>query len=293
MTAKFEHLNLFSTAAQDHLIGSKQQLAEVRRRGWLLELERALLTLESSSHAAGHEFSATVKEIEQDSHANHGQNSDSVLTLSVDISPESRDFNIDAQMVWPRSSVTPIKRELAAGQNHLPHALFSLYGESQAKMEGQLVGDAMPPEIEFVSPAVAWTKTPIDTLAGLKNTMSALTEQEQLFPTDQLDGSNFSEEIQSDLIHYSRRQLHLHRNIQGAQVWIRDAYLTKSDANSILSTLARTLGDAGIRLATLTLNGKKVMDLSNANFRHESEPIVQSDEKQYLWNESTYFKSNQ
>jgi hypothetical protein len=56
---------------------------------------------------------------------------------------------------------------------------------------------------------------------------------------------------------YSERQLHLFHGADGVQAWIRDTALSELHAYSVAQALGNELGDAGFKLSSLTLNGKK------------------------------------
>jgi hypothetical protein len=56
---------------------------------------------------------------------------------------------------------------------------------------------------------------------------------------------------------YASRLLHVYRDADGVQAWIRDASLDAAALPGLAEAMAGELGDAGARLATLTVNGRK------------------------------------
>ncbi len=70
---------------------------------------------------------------------------------------------------------------------------------------------------------------------------------------------------------FARRQMHTYTDENGVQTWIRDATLTESQARKLAYSLNTELNDAGVRLASLTLNGKKISHSSLVNPSEKNE----------------------
>jgi hypothetical protein len=61
---------------------------------------------------------------------------------------------------------------------------------------------------------------------------------------------------------YARRQLHLYQGADGVQAWIRDVDLSQARVQMIAQALGNELNGTGMKLKTLTVNGKKFDNLS-------------------------------
>lgn len=57
---------------------------------------------------------------------------------------------------------------------------------------------------------------------------------------------------------FEEKLMHLYRGPEGVQAWIRDAELSAAQARGLAQALASELGGDGVRLASLTVNGRKV-----------------------------------
>ncbi|PHV05345.1 hypothetical protein CSQ96_20830 [Janthinobacterium sp. BJB412] len=57
---------------------------------------------------------------------------------------------------------------------------------------------------------------------------------------------------------YASRLLHVYRDADGVQAWIRDASLDAAVLPGLAEAMVEQLGDAGARLAMLTVNGRKL-----------------------------------
>ncbi len=57
---------------------------------------------------------------------------------------------------------------------------------------------------------------------------------------------------------YAQKLLHVYRGADGVHAWIRDADLKQHQASAVVDAMARELANSGQRLATLTVNGKRL-----------------------------------
>ncbi|MES2352193.1 MAG: hypothetical protein V4641_31885 [Pseudomonadota bacterium] len=57
---------------------------------------------------------------------------------------------------------------------------------------------------------------------------------------------------------YASRLLHVYRNADGVQAWIRDASLGQVQAQQLAQVMASELGEAGSPLSALTVNGRRL-----------------------------------
>ncbi len=57
---------------------------------------------------------------------------------------------------------------------------------------------------------------------------------------------------------YASRLLHVYRGADGVQAWIRDASLDAASLPGLAEAMVDQLGDAGARLAALTVNGRRL-----------------------------------
>jgi hypothetical protein len=100
---------------------------------------------------------------------------------------------------------------------------------------------------------------------------------------DVADGTRFmarstasSKAMQAAQDAYAKRQLHLYPGADGVQAWIRDVDLNQIQAQAVALALRQELNGSGLKLKTLTLNGRKLelpeIDLSLM-------PVTQPDDK--------------
>ena len=57
---------------------------------------------------------------------------------------------------------------------------------------------------------------------------------------------------------FARRLLHVYRDAEGVQAWVRDAGIGQAQARQLAQAMASELADAGTPLSALTLNGKRL-----------------------------------
>ena len=78
---------------------------------------------------------------------------------------------------------------------------------------------------------------------------------------EESDSSAGAAQAQADLPQteaFAERQLHLYQGTDGVQAWIRDAELSQLQAQSVAQALSNELGLSGLKLKSLTLNGRRL-----------------------------------
>lgn len=123
-------------------------------------------------------------------------------------------------------------------------------------------GGAMPAQSFFASGRVVDTKVPaMKDAATLRSSEPVMMEM-------------------VDQDHVSR-QMHLYEKDGLVQVWIRDANLPDASLASVVKSIRSELKESGKELAELTVNGKRVEDVSmHTQEQHGERIVLQSDNDQ-------------
>lgn len=79
---------------------------------------------------------------------------------------------------------------------------------------------------------------------------------------------------------FEKRLMHLYHGTDGVQAWIRDVELNAAQARALAQTLASELGGNGVRLAALTVNGRKVVASEQDGASAQSMPDALADDNQ-------------
>ena len=100
---------------------------------------------------------------------------------------------------------------------------------------------------------------------GTADVGADLTEGADGLVDDAADGTRFmarstasTKAMQAAQDTYAKRQLHLYPGADGVQAWIRDVDLNEIQAQAVALALRQELNGSGLKLKTLTLNGRKL-----------------------------------
>ena len=100
---------------------------------------------------------------------------------------------------------------------------------------------------------------------GTADVGADLAEGTDALVDDAADGTRFmarstasTKAMQAAQDTYAKRQLHLYPGADGVQAWIRDVDLNEIQAQAVALALRQELNGSGLKLKTLTLNGRKL-----------------------------------
>jgi hypothetical protein len=119
---------------------------------------------------------------------------------------------------------------------------------------------------------------------GTADVGADLTEGADGLVDDAADGTRFmarstasTKAMQAAQDTYAKRQLHLYPGADGVQAWIRDVDLNEIQAQAVALALRQELNGSGLKLKTLTLNGRKLETPEGDPLMSVMQPVMQPD----------------
>lgn len=269
-------------------VRAQRQMESLRRDGWMLELERALLALNAPKDAGparpdSGEERARAADARQEFNAGCDANASAVAHLARAASDSSAPQAVNAarrtqadEPAYEQTSDWLRKREgempSAAGTQYVPDVFggglmqqtnqpypFPVLSPApfQAREERSVPDMEKAQQIDMPARPATGTALRFTPMRGEASSEAAPRSEVMAQTSDEQQAADLLEEQQP----YAQRKLHLYHGTDGVHAWIRDAGLAEFQARSIATALNGELSGSGLKLTALTLNGKKVADL--------------------------------
>lgn len=273
MTTGLDTLKPYADAATAN---SARKIEERRHGGWLLELERALLAKDSVKsafeHRHGNEKShRSTERFDPGSQPLPHNAAGSAMTLP-EIAAASDQANPAAMQDAESVSSTSMKN-VAAGGNRQDDVSTQQEPSTDAAASADLPPAGhfsavstplhlIEPNNEGHIPSVAQNASlPRVALQSSIGNNLHFTEPQEQGESEQAPAASHDTEAAQDNETYTRRKLHLYHGEDGVHAWIRDIDVSEPGVHAIARALNDELATSGMRLAALTLNGKKLAHL--------------------------------
>jgi hypothetical protein len=288
MTTSLDQLKAYAGSISS---SSDRRMGDVRRDGWLLQLERALLANEVVKASTGRQRAMTDSSSGED--GNERRKASSPLARSeTEKTSASTDYAASAHQHGGEATANQGDVKVPNGSTPGCQCISDPEGVSVQKENRNSAPMAWRfsslENIRFGAPPY---QTAVDAEITTLQTSPVKLESGTSYPLNlqergrgdngpESDSAEKAEEGDAgatqevdefqDSETYARRKLHLFRTGDGVQAWIRDPDAAEFDAHSIARALGNELTASGLKLTALTLNGKKLTHLF---------PDVRSDEQ--------------
>lgn len=255
----------------DSIVRSEHTVSELRQRGWLLQLEKAMLDQATKPGVASLSGGASSPESDPitdnsavsasaesptNAHSNHSGTvrDNSAHTAATEARPTSAGDPILDKLPNTVASMTANGNVLFAGTSTLPRTIEAAWRVTQTSGLTD-IRNVTAPEHQLLS---RMSPTQISVAPAPGNSEK---DDESLLPQAEFDehrSNTFVATDSSPSEEYARRLIHIYYGPEGIQAWIRDAQLELPQAENVALMLGSELQAYGYKVTELTVNGKRI-----------------------------------
>lgn len=299
MTAGLDYLKPYADTGTS---SSARKIEERRHGGWLLELERAMLANEVTTSPRHHNSAEKYREADDSRNESRLLSSSGASVATGPASSPAGTSAFAADDAEHTASATHSRCDVSAGQGENAPARKAAQpaldhgGQSDAVLQrgtwysesgispvfnqvdavyrlqaSQQAGNQRDDIVRTVAHQTGQSiQSPLQGgLAGGQSRVPEHSAEPGLQSTAEEAMASPEVEPLQDSDAYVRRKLHLFHSDDGVHAWIRDVDVTESGVHAIAGALNSELAASGLKLAALTLNGKKLANLFQDGQRDE------------------------